>query len=118
MLRIKVPKLDRNLSEYIDNVKAMDPLGELKRDMGNFLSEIDITDNMLNTDNMQNTDKILNTDNMLNIDNMLNTSNIQNTINKQNTSNVLNTNNMNNKGKKSKEQVVDNIIDGIINSNM
>ena len=112
MLRIKVPKLDRNLSEYIDNVKAMDPLGELKRDMGNFLSEIDITDNMLNTD------KILNTDNMLNIDNMLNTSNIQNTINKQNTSNVLNTNNMNNKGKKSKEQLVDNIIDGIINSNM
>ena len=112
MLRIKVPKLDRNLSEYIENVKAMDPLGELKRDMGNFLSEIDITDNLLNTDNMQNTD------NMLNIDNMLNTSNIQNTINKQNTSNVLNTNNMNNKGKKSKEQLVDNIIDGIINSNM
>ena len=112
MLRIKVPKLDRNLSEYIDNVKAMDPLGELKRDMGNFLSEIDITDNMLNTDNMQNTD------NMLNIDNMLNTSNIQNTSNMLNTNNILNTNNMNNKGKKSKKQLVDNIIDGILNSNM
>ena len=114
MLRIKVPKLDRNLSEYIDNVKAMDPLGELKRDMGNFLSEIDITDNMLNTDNMQNTD------NMLNIDNMLNTSNIENTINKQNMGNMVNTDNMlfNKKGKKSKNQLFDNIIDGIINSNM
>tara|TARA_B100001250_G_C19077842_1_gene477182 strand:- start:40 stop:315 length:276 start_codon:yes stop_codon:yes gene_type:complete len=91
MLRVKVPRLDKNdmisdqLKDYIENVKLMDPLSELKKDMGKFLSEIDITENNQLIDFSKEKSIVTN--------------------NSKTT-------------KKSKGQLLDNLIDNIVNSNM
>ena len=91
MLRVKVPRLDKNdmisdqLKDYIETVKLMDPLSELKKDMGNFLSEIDITENNQLIDFSKEKSIVTN--------------------NSKTT-------------KKSKGQLLDNLIDNIVNSNM
>lgn len=50
MLKVKVPSLikknmvSEQLQDFMNTVKQLDPLSELKNDMGEFLSEIDITE--------------------------------------------------------------------------
>ena len=50
MLKVKVPSLikknmvSEQLQDFMNTVKQLDPLSELKNDMSEFLSEIDITE--------------------------------------------------------------------------
>jgi hypothetical protein len=102
MLRVKVPKLDKNdiindqLKNFINNVKEMDPLSEIKKDLGEFLSEIDITESKQSID----TRRVSIDNQKLSIENQL--VNIP----------------KNSKTKQIKPQIMNNLIHDIINWNM
>jgi len=67
MLKVKVPSLikknmvSEQLQDFMNTVKQLDPLSELKNDMGEFLSEIDITERKeeSNTNTNTNTQGVL-----------------------------------------------------------
>ena len=65
MLKVKVPSLikknivSEQLQDFMNTVKQLDPLSELKNDMSEFLSEIDITERKEESNTNTNTQGVL-----------------------------------------------------------
>jgi len=65
MLKVKVPSLikknmvSKQLQDFMNTVKQLDPLSELKNDMSEFLSEIDITERKEESNTNTNTQGVL-----------------------------------------------------------
>ena len=65
MLKVKVPSLikknmvSEQLQDFMNTVKQLDPLSELKNDISEFLSEIDITERKEESNTNTNTQGVL-----------------------------------------------------------